>query len=308
MTSGQSPKSAGLSALLTGGVFSLAACVLPHPATNPGSAGYNGIDRSPVFGTTVGYELETGQSYCLRLADAAEKNAQTNLALGIVGGVIGAGLAITGTALGPSKKADANWAETNRNALVLGAATIIAVPTTLFFARSRAASATAQAASKASVGTSSMADCVEARSAYSGSRGSTGDAALASFSKMRANAVAVKTDAEEEKDEDEEKEGEVEEKVEEAQEKVAEKIDTAKKAPDNTKAKAKAKAALFEEAIKLAGDVETAKAELAEIRADIAVQEQKIELSDEVIDEANVQIGVILGAQPTPAPSDPSPK
>lgn len=118
--------------------------------------------------TNESYKIENGFEYCLRLATTADSKSQSTLAWGIVTSVLASAGVVVGTVLGPDVDAEANWAERNRNTLVLGASALLAVPATLLLNRSEDGS-TASADAGSALGLEeeeALAQCLKIRAEY----------------------------------------------------------------------------------------------------------------------------------------------
>ena len=130
-------------------------------------------------------EDQSAESYCRDLAVVTDRHGRNFLAWGIVGGVVASGLAIAGASMGAG---DGNWAEENRNALVIGAGGVVAVPTTLLLTRAKNASDASGLAAKSMFDDDAYEKCLAARASYSSSRGVVAQAAGTSFDTIRSRA------------------------------------------------------------------------------------------------------------------------
>jgi len=97
----------------------------------------------------------------------------------VIGGILAGAAAIAESAMGPDTSTNANWGAKNRNALVLEAAGILAVPTTILLMRSRDANtASAEAgAARALDKDEALVKCLEARKDLVNSRSAAADVA-----------------------------------------------------------------------------------------------------------------------------------
>ncbi|MEM7159977.1 MAG: hypothetical protein AAF799_44475 [Myxococcota bacterium] len=92
---------------------------------------------------------ESAASYCRRVAINADAYAQTQLGVGIALAAVAGGGTIVGTAMGPGRGSDPNWAEENRNALVLGASALVGAVASTILVLSRNSSNVSEAATLA---------------------------------------------------------------------------------------------------------------------------------------------------------------
>ncbi|HRI67126.1 MAG TPA: hypothetical protein PK156_22935 [Polyangium sp.] len=135
----------------------------------------------------VSYEMENGHQYCRKLSEHSDDAALTMLGFGIVGTVLASAAVIAGSAMGPDTSADANWAQRNRNSLVLGAGGLLAVPTTVLLTRSSAgntASADAGAAMALDKENEALKKCLEVRQQHVASRNAAVDVTKQEFSEI----------------------------------------------------------------------------------------------------------------------------
>lgn len=186
-----------VTALLVGGLLNGGCRSIPIPyGVRDTSAVEEGFLNPP----------ETGVEYCRRLARTADHKGQIFLGLGIAMGIVAAGAAVAGAAMGPDTSADANWAAKNRNALVVASGGILGIPTTILLMRSKDASNASGAASSA-IGKedgAAMDACLKARADWANARGAAADAAQQKLSdKIKEREDAIKNEeAEKKKNED----------------------------------------------------------------------------------------------------------
>jgi hypothetical protein len=145
---------------------------------------------------------ETGVEYCRRLARTADHKGQIFLGLGIAMGIVAAGAAVAGAAMGPDTSADANWAAKNRNALVVASGGILGIPTTILLMRSKDAS-NASGAASSGIGKedgAAMEACLKARADWANARGAAADVAQQKLSeKIKEREDAIKAEEAEKK-------------------------------------------------------------------------------------------------------------
>jgi hypothetical protein len=120
---------------------------------------------------------ESSKSYCQRLSYKSDTKAKKYLVTGIITGIIASGAVITGTAVGPNTSDGANWAEKSRNALIISAGGVLALPATLFLMRSKDSNS-ASAKSGQAMGLEeekAMSTCLEARAELVNDRSALAD-------------------------------------------------------------------------------------------------------------------------------------
>jgi hypothetical protein len=125
-------------------------------------------------------KAEKADAYCSRVATNADATSQLELGFGIFLGLVAGAAVITGSAIGPDTSSDANWAEKNRNALILGSGGLLSVPTTILLMRSKDASRASARATEALTNTGEderMNACLKARAELVGARGVAADVA-----------------------------------------------------------------------------------------------------------------------------------
>jgi hypothetical protein len=145
------------------------------------SSGCSGITlpylkgQTPPRATSPLRHDERAEVYCQRIARSADRSAQVNLGLGIVTALAAAGSLAVGAIVGPDPASDANWAQRNRNMLILSAGGLLAIPATILLMRSRDASTASAVAGKAMFDDDAMLKCLAARSELAGARSAIAD-------------------------------------------------------------------------------------------------------------------------------------
>lgn len=140
---------------------------------------------------------ELGKEYCQRVAVVADINGQKFLGVGIMLGIVATALSVAGAAMGPSPEDDPNWAEKNRNTLVLASGAALAIPTTILLMRSKNAS---NASGAARLGMKlkddeAMATCLDASAELANSRANAAEYAKAEHEKNKDADAAAAADA-----------------------------------------------------------------------------------------------------------------
>lgn len=169
-TTARAPATVITASLLT----CLSACdtvVLPHLKRYPG------VDYTFV---------EPSRSYCHRLAKTADDVASAYLGTGIALALVAGGTIVVGAVVGPDTSSGASWAGTNRNALIVAAGGLLAIPAVLLLMRSRDASTASADAGRALTFDDSdegLDKCLAARAEFVNARGAMAEAVRADLVK-----------------------------------------------------------------------------------------------------------------------------